>query len=263
MDRNSEKWSQKCYHSLPFAVKVSFRRSFEQFHNLNNRQRSFPYHSIPTMSLNMPFLYKLKVFWPRVQRVETRLLIAFSYRLELLTQAANFEDTNSLSPSFLWNDEGKQAVKTKAECFKAWRLFLLSSLFLSNMHYWPSVRSIWLDIWPNSLFFFILLDVLKVLYFFLVGYATRLLRSLAARPHALKLVSLTFKNLWKSTFSKSSFLFTETKSANEKKNDANIQLSWPPGLDRTSLVNEVFISLPNYRGFIHNGFSCCYLVFYE
>ena len=44
-------------------------------------------------------------------------------------------------------------------------------------------------------FFFILLDVLKVLYFFLVGYATRLLRSLAARPHAWKLVSLTFKNL--------------------------------------------------------------------
>ena len=35
MDRNSEKWSQKCYHSLPFAVKVSVRRSFEQFRSLN------------------------------------------------------------------------------------------------------------------------------------------------------------------------------------------------------------------------------------
>ena len=46
MDRISEKWSQKCYHSLLFAVKVSFRRSFEQFHNLNDRQRSFPHHSI-------------------------------------------------------------------------------------------------------------------------------------------------------------------------------------------------------------------------
>ena len=79
--------------------------------------------------------------------------------------------------SFRWNDEGKQAVKTKAECFKAWRLFLFSSLFLSNRHYWPSVRSIWLDIWPNS-FFCILLDFLKVFIFFLVGYATRLLRSL-------------------------------------------------------------------------------------
>ena len=45
------------------------------------------------------------------------------------------------------------------------------------------------------IFFFILLDVLKVLYFSLVGNATRLLRSLAARPHALKLASFTFKNL--------------------------------------------------------------------
>ena len=31
MDQNSKKWSQKGYHSLPFAVKVSVRRSFEQF----------------------------------------------------------------------------------------------------------------------------------------------------------------------------------------------------------------------------------------
>ena len=35
MDRNSEKWSQKCHHSLPFAVKVSVPRSFEQFRSLN------------------------------------------------------------------------------------------------------------------------------------------------------------------------------------------------------------------------------------
>ena len=35
MDWNSEKWSQKCYHSLPFAVKVSVPRSFEQFRSLN------------------------------------------------------------------------------------------------------------------------------------------------------------------------------------------------------------------------------------
>ena len=31
MDQNSQKGSQKGYHSLPFAVKVSVRRSFEQF----------------------------------------------------------------------------------------------------------------------------------------------------------------------------------------------------------------------------------------
>ena len=98
------------------------------------------------------------------------------------------------SLSFRWSDEGKQAVKTKAECFKAWRLSLCSSLYLSNMHYWPSVRSIWLDIWPNS-FFCILLDFLEVLYFFLVGYATRLRRSLRDLMHWSS-SSLTFKNVW-------------------------------------------------------------------
>ena len=40
--------------------------------------------------------------------------------------------------------------------------------------------------------FCILLDFLDVLYFFLVGYATS---PVAARPHPLKLASLTFKNL--------------------------------------------------------------------
>ena len=59
--------------------------------------------------------------------------------------------------------------------------------------------------------------------FFLVGYATRLLRSLAALPHSLKLASITFKNLWVSTCSKSSIVFTDTKSDNERKNDANIR----------------------------------------
>ena len=47
MDQNSQKGSLKGYHSLPFAVKVSLRRSFEQFRRLNKRQGSFPHHSIP------------------------------------------------------------------------------------------------------------------------------------------------------------------------------------------------------------------------
>ena len=146
----------------------------------------------------MPFLNKVKVFWPRV---ETRLFNAFSYLLELLTQAANFEDTKSLSGilSSCWNDEWKQAVETKAKCFKAWRLFLFSSLFLSNMHYWPSVRwLVWLDIWPNSFFFRILLDFLKVLYFFpawLCHETSSFARSLHDLTHWSSLRSLTF-NLW-------------------------------------------------------------------
>ena len=35
MAPNSQKWSQKGYHSLPFAAKVSVPRSFEQFRSLN------------------------------------------------------------------------------------------------------------------------------------------------------------------------------------------------------------------------------------
>ena len=57
MDRDSQKWSQKWYHSLSFAAKVSVRRSFEQFHNWNKRQWSFPHHSIPPCNL-----YKWKFF---------------------------------------------------------------------------------------------------------------------------------------------------------------------------------------------------------
>ena len=72
MDRHSQKWSQKCYHSLPFAAKVSVRRSFEQFHNLNiKRQGSFQHHSIPPCNL-----YKWKFFWARV---ETQLLKALFF----------------------------------------------------------------------------------------------------------------------------------------------------------------------------------------
>ena len=55
MDQNSQKWSQKGYQSLPLAVKVSVRRSFEQFHNLNKRQGSFPHHSIPPFNWNAIF----------------------------------------------------------------------------------------------------------------------------------------------------------------------------------------------------------------
>ena len=75
MDRNSKKWSQKGYHSVPFAAKLSVRRCFEQFYTLNKRQGNFPHHSIPTMSLNHHAIFiQIKgFFWPLV---ETRLLIA-------------------------------------------------------------------------------------------------------------------------------------------------------------------------------------------
>ena len=73
MDRNSEKWSQKGYHSLLFAAKVSVWRSFERFHSLNNRHRNFPHHSIPSRHVSYT---TERFFWPHV---ETRLLIALFF----------------------------------------------------------------------------------------------------------------------------------------------------------------------------------------
>ena len=57
---------------------------------------------------------------------------------------------------------------------------------------------------------------------FLVGYAMRLRRLLRDLMHWSSLCSLLRTYDW-STCSKSSILFTDTKSANEKKNDANIR----------------------------------------
>ena len=149
-----------------------------------------------------------------------------------------------VSLSFRWNDEGKQAVKTKTECFKAWRLFLLSSLFLSNMHYWPSVRSISLDIWSNS-FFGILLDFLEVLYFFLVGYATRLCRSLRDLMLEARLRSL-LRTYERSTCSKSSIVFTETKSREMKKE----RRQYPVILTEQAWSKKgIFILRTSFRGF--------------
>ena len=122
------------------------------------------------------------------------------------------------SLSFCFNDEGKQAVKTKAECFKAWRLFLFSSLSLSNMHYWPSVKSMTGYIWPNS-FFSLLLDFLKVLYFFprwLCHETSSFARFLRGLMHWSSLRSL-LRSYKRSTCSKSSILFTKTMSGPMKK----------------------------------------------
>ena len=231
MDRNSQKWSRKCCHSLPFAATVSDRCSFEQFHNLNKRQGSFPHHSIPPCNL-----YKWKGFLTACRNTAAYCIIFLTvWNSWLRQQISKMPSLYKESLSFCSNDEGKQPVKTKAECFKAWRLFLLSSLFHSNMHYWPSVRSIWLDIWPNS-FFCILLDflkVLKVLYFFpgwLCHETSSLARSLRDLMHWSS-SSLTVKNLLSGRLVPSlAFCLPRRSRVNKKKNDANIQLSWPKKL---------------------------------
>ena len=114
----------------------------------------------------MPFFIQSKGFLTACRNTAADCIIFLTvWNSWLKHQTLKILSLYKVSLSFLWNDEGKQAVKTKAECFKAWRLFLFSSLFLSNMHYSPSVKSIRLDIWPH-IFFSILLDFLKALYFF-------------------------------------------------------------------------------------------------
>ena len=144
----------------------------------------------------MPFLYKLKVFLTACRNTAAYCISHLTvWNSWLRQQISKKPSLYKVSCSFRWNDEGKQAVKTKAECFKAWRLFLC--FFIPFKYALLTKREVNTTgyIWPNSCFC-ILLDFLKVLYFFLVGYATRLLRSVAARHHALKLPSLTVKNLW-------------------------------------------------------------------
>ena len=172
----------------------------------------------------MPFLNKWKGFWPRVETRCCLLHFLTVWNSWLRQQISKVPSLDKVLLSFCFNDEGEKAVKTKAECFKASGLFLFSSLFLSNMHYWPRVRSVWLDIWPNS-FICILLDFLKVLYFihgWLCHETSSFVRTLRDLMHWSSLRSL-LRTHERSTCSKSSILFTDTKSANEKTNDANIR----------------------------------------
>ena len=131
------------------------------------------------------------------------------------------------------NDEGNQAVKSKAECFKVTTIFI----FIIIPFKYALLTKREDSIWPYYLFC-ILLDFLEVLYFFLVGYATRLRRSFyccgtSCIEARLRSLLRTYERL---TCSKSSILFTETS-----------RRQYPVFL--TSLVNKGFILWPCFRGF--------------
>ena len=81
--------------------------------------------------------------------------------------------------SFRWNDEGKQAVKTKAKCFKAYVTTIFIFIIIPFNYALLTKREVSITGYMAKFLFCILLDFLEVLYFFLVGYATRrLLRDL-------------------------------------------------------------------------------------
>ena len=118
MDRNSKKWSQKGYHSVPFGAKLSVRRSFEQFHTLNNRQGNFPHHSIPTTE--HAIFIQIKGFLTACRNTAAYCISHLTvWNSWLRQQISKKPSLYKVSCSFRWIDEGKQAVKTKAECFKA------------------------------------------------------------------------------------------------------------------------------------------------
>ena len=109
MDRNSQKWSQKGYHSLPFAAKVCVWRSFEQFHSLNNRHRNFAHHSIPPCNL-----YKWKVFLTACRNMAAYCIIFLTvWNSWFRQQIPKILSLYKVSPSFRWNDKGKQVWKRK------------------------------------------------------------------------------------------------------------------------------------------------------
>ena len=71
-------------------------------------------------------------------------------------------------------------------------------------------------------------------------------RSVAGGPHALKLVFAHFSELMRGRLEASlTFCLPRRVEANKKKNDANIQLSWPKEL----VNNKGFILWPYFRGF--------------
>ena len=144
-------------------------------------------------------------FW---LRVETRLLIALFFLPFGTPDSGSKFRRYQVFMSYHWASAGMTKGNRLS---KRKRNVLRRDDYFYFHHYWASVRSIWLDIWPNS-FFCILLDFLEVLYFFLVGYATRLRRSFgrcgtSCSEARLRSLLRTYE---RSTCSKSSILFTET-----------------------------------------------------
>ena len=231
MDRNSEKWSPKGYHSLLFAAKVSVWRSFERFHSLNNRHRNFPHHSIPSRHVSYT---TERFFWPRV---ETRLLIALFFLPFGTPDSGSKFRRYQVFIRYHWASagvtKGNRLPKRKRNVLRRDDYFYL--------HHYPFQICITDQAWGQHdwiygqiPFFCISLDFLEVLYFFLVGYAKRLRRSFfhcrtSCIEARLRSLLRTYERL---TCSKSSILFTERSRGQWEKNDANIQLSWPKKLDQ-------------------------------
>ena len=129
--------------------------------------------------------------------------------MELLTQAkvSKIPSLYKVLFSFRWNDEGKQAVETKAECFIPFKYALLTKREVDNMTGYMA-KFLFLHfvrLSKSPLFFF------PLFFSWLVMPRDLVVRLFAARTHALKLASL-LRTYERWICSKSSILFNETKS---------------------------------------------------
>ena len=186
MDRNSQKWSQKGNHSLSFVAKVSVWRSFEQFHSLHNRHElPFPHHSIPPCNL-----YKWKVFLTSCRNTAAYCIIFLTvWNSWLRQQISKIPSLYKESLSFRWSDEGKRLSKRK-------RNVLRRDDYLYVHHYTFQIcitDQAWGQYdWIYGQIPFLHFVKLSRSPLFFPVWLCHETSSLAARPHALKLVFAHF-----------------------------------------------------------------------
>ena len=239
MNPNSQKWSQKCYHSLPFAAKVSVRRSFEQFHNLNKGQAivASRINHIPPWNL-----YKWKVFL-----TACRNTAAYCIFLPFGTPDSGSKFRRyQVFIRYHWASAGM----TKGNRLSKRKRNVLRRDDYFYFHHYSFQICITDQAWGQydwiygQIPFLHFARLCRSPLFFLVGYAMRLRRLLRDLMHWSSLCSL-LRTYERSTCSKSSILFTETKSRPIKKRTTPISSY----LDQRSLVNKGFILWPYFRGF--------------
>ena len=202
MDRNGEKWSQKCYHSLPFAVKVSVPRSFEQFRSLNwgdkEALRIIQSHHVikhAVFKQSKGFLTACRntaaycIFLPFGTPDSGSKFRRYQVFIRYHWASAGMTKGNRLS-------KRKRNVLRRDDYF--------------YFHHYSFQICITDQAWGGQydwiygqisffFFFLILLNFLKVLYFFpawLCHETSSFARSLRDLTHWSSLRSLTFKNLW-------------------------------------------------------------------
>ena len=181
MDRNGEKWSQKCYHSLPFAVKVSVPRSFEQFRSLNWGDKE------ALRIIQSHHVIKHAVFkQSKGFLTACRNTAAYCIFLPFGTPDSGSKFRRyQVFISYHWVSasmtKGNRLSKRKRNVLRRDDYFYFHHCSFQICI--TDKREVNMTGYMAKSLFSIFLDFLEVLYFFLVGYATRLRRLLRDLMH--------------------------------------------------------------------------------